>query len=224
MLRALYWKVKERFPFLARLIFRLHWQKFLQMRVPRGLRVESDLSSARNIRCQITGTGNVLSVGPWTVINDLQLYILGNNNRIVIGEDVRIFSGVFYIEDDNTLLEIGDGTIIKSTGIGLSETGSTIRMGKHCMIAPGVDIRNGDSHAIYDTETGQRINKAGDVILGDRVWVGVRATLLKGTQVADGCIVGACAVVAKPLMEPKSLYIGNPPRLLRGNIHWTREH
>ena len=137
---------------------------------------------------------------------------------------VRILSGVFYIEDDNSLLEIGDGSIIKSTGVGLSESGSTIRMGKHCMIAPGVDIRNGDSHAIYDGASNERINKAGDVILGDRVWVGVRATLLKGTQVADGCIVGACSVVAKPLTEPAALYVGNPPRHLKSNIYWTREH
>lgn len=224
MLRALYLKLKEKLPLLAKLIVRVHGQKLLRLRVPFGLTVRADISAVRNIRYGIHGKGNTLSIGPWTVLDDLDLTILGNNNRIIIGEDVRFLAGVIYIEDNDTTLEIGDGSIIKSTGIGLSENGSTIRMGRHCMIAPGVDIRNGDSHAIYDTLTNQRINKAGDVILGDRVWVGVRATLLKGTQVADGCIVGACSVVAKPLLEPASLYVGNPPRLLRGNIAWTREH
>lgn len=223
MLRTYYAHLKERMPWLAKLIFRLHWQRWAQMPVPRGLMVSSDLSAARNIRYTVAGRGNTLTVGAWTVIDDLKLSIRGNNNRIVIGDDVRILSGVFHVEDDDTLLEIGDGSLLINTSIGLTESGSAIRIGRHGMIAPNVDIRNGDSHAIYDGETRLRINKASDVVLGDRVWVGARAMLLKGTRIADGCILGACSVVSKPLLEPAALYAGSPARLLKSNIYWTRE-
>lgn len=222
-LRGLYQLLKARWPLLARLIFRLRWQRLQYPSLHYGLMVKADVSAARNIRYTVAGRGNTLTVGAWTVIDDLKLSIQGSNNRIVIGDDVRILSGVFHVEDDDTLLEIGDGSLLINTRIGLTESGSAIRIGRHGMIAPNVDIRNGDSHAIYDGETRLRINKASDVVLGDRVWVGARAMLLKGARIADGCILGACSVVSKPLLEPAALYAGSPARLLKSNIYWTRE-
>lgn len=223
MLRALYFRLKERWPVLAKLIFRIRGQRLKRLWVPAGVTVEGDFSAVRNIRFSISGRGNRVVIGPWTLVDDLHLVIQGSNNVIHLGEDVRVLNSVFHIEDDGSRIEVGDGSILKLMAIGMTEPNSTVKMGKDCMIAPGVDIRNGDSHAIYDGDTRQRINRAQDMIIGDRVWVGVRAMLLKGTQIADGCIVGAASVVAKPLTEARALYVGTPPRLVRSNIYWTRE-
>ncbi len=53
-----------------------------------------------------------------------------------------------------------------------------------------------------------------DVVIGDNVWIGVGASLLPGARIGDGAIVGAAAVVAKPV-PPYAVVVGNPARVSR---------
>lgn len=51
--------------------------------------------------------------------------------------------------------------------------------------------------------------KEGDIVIGRDVWIGYGAVILAGTQVGDGCIIGAGAVV-RGTIEPFSIVAGNP--------------
>jgi acetyltransferase-like isoleucine patch superfamily enzyme len=102
-----------------------------------------------------------------------------------------------------------------------TEDHSKIDIGNDCMLASGIDIRTGDSHAIFDG-FGQRINEAQDVIIGDHVWVAARATILKGAIIGPGSIVGTGAVVTNGNYPAQSILAGNPVKLVRQNIQWTR--
>ena len=53
-----------------------------------------------------------------------------------------------------------------------------------------------------------------DVVIGNDVWIGNNAILLGGTVVGDGAVIGAGAVVCG-IVEPYSIVVGNPARLLR---------
>lgn len=50
--------------------------------------------------------------------------------------------------------------------------------------------------------------------IGHDVWIGRSAILLPGVSVGDGAVVGAGAVVTKPV-EPYAIVAGNPARLIR---------
>jgi acetyltransferase-like isoleucine patch superfamily enzyme len=63
------------------------------------------------------------------------------------------------------------------------------------MIAKFVEIRTGDSHSIIDIQTGERINKAGNVILKDHVWLGAHIKVLKGVTLGENFIIGASSIV-----------------------------
>jgi maltose O-acetyltransferase len=52
------------------------------------------------------------------------------------------------------------------------------------------------------------------VRIGDRCWIGARATILPGVSIGDGTVVAAGAVVTKDC-EPDALYAGVPARRLR---------
>lgn len=54
----------------------------------------------------------------------------------------------------------------------------------------------------------------GDTVIGDGVWIGMRAFILPGVQIAEGAVVAACAVVTKNL-EPYTVYGGNPAREIK---------
>jgi acetyltransferase-like isoleucine patch superfamily enzyme len=51
------------------------------------------------------------------------------------------------------------------------------------------------------------------VVLGDDVWVGAGATLLKGARIGSGSIVGAGAVVDFEV-PPNTIVAGNPARIV----------
>ena len=55
---------------------------------------------------------------------------------------------------------------------------------------------------------------AGDIVVGNDVWVGMSASILSGVQIGDGAVIGARAVVAKDV-RPYAVVVGNPAREVR---------
>ena len=77
-------------------------------------------------------------------------------------------------------------------------------------------------HPIFDVATGERINGAEDVVLGDRVWVGRNASLNKGARVGAGAIIGNSAVVTGAI-PPGVIAAGAPARVIREGVRWSRD-
>lgn len=223
MIRRFYGTLRVRMPWLARLLYQGYRQNWLRLWRPRGLEIRSDFSAVRNIRFDVQGRGHVLELGAWTTVDDFRLILRGNNHHIVLGDDVHIRSGVLYIEDDGAVLEIGRGSTFEGVAIGMVEPGARISIGEDCMFSYDIDLRCSDSHAIYDGATRERINPSAPVVIGNHVWVGTRATLLKGTRIAEGSIVAATATVTRAFDEPNVIVAGSPATVVRRDIYWTRE-
>lgn len=61
---------------------------------------------------------------------------------------------------------------------------------------------------------GSHINdKSNDIIIEEDVWVGANVTLLSGTHLGRGCIVGAGSIVSKPI-PPYALVVGSPAKII----------
>jgi len=46
-------------------------------------------------------------------------------------------------------------------------------------------------HLIYDVESHKHVSSSKSTFTGDHVWVGINATIWKGTQIGSGAIIGA---------------------------------
>lgn len=77
-----------------------------------------------------------------------------------------------------------------------------------------------DSHPILD-ETGTQINENKGFVIGDKVWMGAKCTVLKGAAIASGCVIATGSLINKRLETPKTVYAGN--RMLKENITWKSE-
>lgn len=96
----------------------------------------------------------------------------------------------------------------------------SLTIGDDCMLAGDIVFRTNDMHAILDA-SGAIINAARPIVVDDHVWIGQRCTILKGVTIGAGCVVGSGAVVTKSV-PPASAIGGNPARVLRSDIAWTR--
>lgn len=138
-------------------------------------------------RFKINGHGNVIVIKDFSRLTDCDIYIRGNDNKILIDGWTHLNAVRLSIEDDRNEITIGDHTTIFGyTHLSLIE-GTSIKIGAHCLFSGDVYFRTGDSHAIVDLN-GRRLNKSETIIVGDHVWIGTRVMVLKGAQIGNNCV------------------------------------
>lgn len=146
-------------------------------------------------------------------------YIVGHG-KITLGRDVRLSGkpsfGFGNRSDHDPSIAIGDGTFIgHGCGFGIARS---ITIGKHCLLAGGVSVRDFDGHSLDALDRrGHRPTPADaikPVIIGDDVWIGAGAMILKGVTVGDRAVVGAGSVVTSDV-PPDAVVAGNPARVVR---------
>ena len=82
-------------------------------------------------------------------------------------------------------------------------------------------ILDTDFHPL-ETPDGDPPRLAAPITFGDRVWIGARATILKGVELADDVVVAAASVVSRSIPEDGILVGGNPAVVLRRGVRWQR--
>ena len=92
-----------------------------------------------------------------------------------------------------------------------------VHIGYDNIIAWNVFITDCDWHAI-DTRLSQK-----DVYMGDHVWIAMNSTILKGSTIGDGCIIGAHSLVSGISLPDKCLVAGNPAKIIDRNVNWQRD-
>lgn len=78
---------------------------------------------------------------------------------------------------------------------------------------------DGDNHTLL--VDGVARSSSAPVVIGDGVWIGARATILKGVTIGDGAVVAAGAVVTRDV-PAHSLVAGVPARVVRAGVDWQR--
>ncbi len=107
--------------------------------------------------------------------------------------------------------------------------GDQLIIGRFCAIATAVQfIMNGANHPMdgfstypfaamgrgWNFGTGWPGTGRGDTVVGNDVWIGREATIMPGTTIGDGAIVGAQSVVTRSV-PPYAIVAGNPARIVR---------
>ena len=155
-------------------------------------------------------------------MKNCNISISGKNSVIIIrGNGTFIANCSLCCEDDNSRIIIDEHTTMLGGEVASTE-GCSVKIGKDCMFSANIDIRNGDSHTIYSTIDGNRINKARDIVIGDHVWLTRNVSVLKGAEIATNCVVGHSSVVSGICDSENSIYVGIPARKVKGNINWKR--
>ncbi len=162
---------------------------------------------------------------------DFNVKIYNNSNKLIIGDNVYLrsiskgyqasmaFPTTLLIDKKNAKIEIGANTRINGAYIHAQKS---IRIGKNCVIASGVNIMDSNGHILYSDNRTIGRDSPKEITIGDNVWLGLNAIILKGTYIGDNCVIAAGSVV-KGSFPPNSLIIGNPGKVVK-NIKDEASH
>lgn len=162
--------------------------------------------------------GEVLVNSSWTKgrsrRNTSEL-ILCKNSRLLIDGNFALYQGASIYLGENATLRIKGNSFLNTNSV--LNCFNYIEIGEGTMISDDVRIQDSDNHQIIVDGIEREFTKP--IIIGDKVWIGKNAIILKGVTIGNGAIVAAGAVVVKDV--PSSCLVGgNPAKVIRENVCW----
>ena len=144
-------------------------------------------------------------------------FFLGPRCRVTAPGTLRVGRWTHFVSDAaitaEGTLEIGEHTFC-SQGVTLSAF-DRISIGDWCGLGEYVSIHDND-HGFEprDLPIGLRPRLTSPVVIGDGVWLGAKATILRGVTIGDGAVIAANAVVTRDV--PAGAIVGGvPAKVLR---------
>ncbi|MGI8480536.1 MAG: acyltransferase [Chthoniobacterales bacterium] len=142
-------------------------------------------------------------------------------HAVRIGNHVSCYAGCSFALGVNGTCTIGDFTLMNGALVMAEER---IEIGSHCLISWNVGIADSDFHPLDAAQ--RRIDahalapffkdrparpklRTAPVVIGDNVWIGMNAVILKGVTIGENSVVAAGAVVTKSV-PPNVVVAGNP--------------
>ena len=144
-------------------------------------------------------------------------FLVGNvhliNTNIKLGKNVTIYPDVMFWGDGPIVIgdnvDIGTNTIIYS-----SKQSGGITIGNNSIIAAQCYIIDMDHGTAKDIPIVKQSNSAAPITIGEDVWLGANVTVLKGSNIANGAVIGAKALVKNNIPE-NAIAVGIPARAIK---------
>lgn len=147
-------------------------------------------------------------------------YVIIGNNCSIGRSDFGYHAGMpFYTSlmiygKGEPQIIIGDNCRINGAYI---HSQKRIEIGKNCVIAAGVNIIDSNGHETYSLNRTTGSDSPKEIIIGDNVWIGINATILKGTRIGNNSVISAGSVV-KGDFPSNCIISGNPAKVIKNNI------
>ena len=168
--------------------------------------------------------GSIVRIGRNVNISGTVTLNADFGGEIIIGDGFIARDGCIINAIDKGRIEIGSKV---TTGYRFYLSGgvnSPVRIGNDCMISHDVSILGTNAHSIFDLEQKESISLKSEkpINIAEHVWLGKNATILYGTTIGEGSIVGACSLL-KNNYPGKSIIAGNIAKVIRNNCTWDRQ-
>lgn len=132
------------------------------------------------------------------------------DGRTTIGQGSRLSVG------KNAVLSFGKN-FVNSAGMTIICTDS-ISFGDDVLVSWETLIMDSDWHSMRDTQTGEILQWQEPISIGDNVWICCRSTILKGSNVANGSVIAAGAVISGKYDTENVILGGVPAKIIKHNM------
>lgn len=94
-----------------------------------------------------------------------------------------------------------------------------ITFGDDVLVSWDTSFMDTDVHKVFDSDH-HRINEDKSINIGNQVWIGFGTTVLKGSFIPNGCVIGANSTITKCYTQEKSIIVGNVGKTYLSGISW----
>ncbi len=179
-------------------------------------------------------------------LDGVTITVVGKNNTISIETPFHFQRSSIFIRTNNVLIDakkstsnwpivlnisirngegqrlfIGENFTSGGTNIEMLQPNCQCIIGDDCMFSSNIQFLAADGHCIFDNEN-KLINWSSGIEIGNHVWIGKNATVLKNTRIANNSIVGANAVVTSKIDDENVALAGSPAKIVKKGIRWER--
>ena len=138
---------------------------------------------------------------------------------VVIGENASLDDGVVLLttgpRSAKARLRIGTGTYVNR--LTMFDASEEIAVGNNCMIGPFCYITDHDHGTTPHSLVASQPLVGKPVRIGNNVWIGAGAIILKGVTIGDDSVIAAGAVVTRDV-APSEKVAGVPAAPLRNSV------
>ena len=151
--------------------------------------------------------------------NKHSYWIVKKTAKVIFDGSCGFSKGVSIRCGDEGVIEFGSGTHFSCNFFIACNTKITI--GDDVIGGWNVHIQDADGHHIYDVTSNKDNEERKPISIGNHVWVGFDATLLKGAAIADNSVVACKALITKDFSDKPNAVIGGfPASIIKENINW----
>lgn len=149
--------------------------------------------------------------------------------KVIVAKTAKVTGSILkYYSRLKDYTEIHNSTLGKYSYISQYSIINKTKIGKFCSIANGCYIGLWEHNTDVSTHSFYLFEHSGNFVsgyknydkdnietkIGNDVWIGANAVIMKGINIGNGVIVGASSVVTKDV-PPYAVVVGNPARVIK---------
>jgi acetyltransferase-like isoleucine patch superfamily enzyme len=154
---------------------------------------------------------NVSAQGLGLIENGVEI-LLEKKSKLIIGKGVQVRRGTVLAVSSGGELTLGNNIFI-AHGVTIAAK-QKIVIGESTMLAEYVSVRDHDHEiALSRKPLVSRGSKTKPVTIGKNVWIGAKATIVKGLEIGNEAVIGANAVVTHNIPK-QAIAAGVPTKII----------
>lgn len=101
---------------------------------------------------------------------------------------------------------------------------SGISIGNGLLTGWNCTIKDNDGHQMLDEAFGKAFPERVNINIGEHVWLGAHSSVLKGSDIPNGCVVGWGSLVTQSSTrsaQTADVLAGTPARVIKSGVSWN---
>lgn len=143
--------------------------------------------------------------------------VVSPQGKIIFKGDAHLGKGTkIYVEQGAELILGNNFAISSCSQINCFKKitfGNDIQFSWDCL------VMDSDTHQIMGLQN-TVINEDREIILKDKIWIGCRVMILKGSYIPSNCVIGAGSIVAGKKFDGSTIVLGNPAKSIKKILGW----